>query len=95
MKYLKKFENIEENFYWRVPTDKRMKLALKKINYPTHMMDRRLNRKYNTNYIYITKSIYGEFGWETNLEWLKSNNYIFMGNVDIEDYELDSEKYNL
>lgn len=94
MKYLKKIENFTQGYYWIVPTDKRMKSALLKIKYPLYLIDIRLNRKYDKKYIYITKRNDG-FGWETDLQWLIDNDYQFMGNVNIEDYEIDAEKYNL
>jgi len=112
MKYLKKFEGktYEESLYWLIPTDNRFIESLKKIKCSPKYMDI-FNGNYckarSYKYVFIGYSIVDTvepWGWNSYYEemsdnYFKKNGYIFMGNVNIDDGEIElSEvinKYNL
>ena len=108
MKYLKTFENKEvAKKYWLLPTDERYKDSLIQINCHEDLLNKFLDDtdRYNHKYIFIcfdkNETInYLKWGlmyyrYKPYDEYLEINGYKFMGNVNIPDYELDAEKYNL
>ena len=104
MKYIKTYEKYYSGEFWILPTDtERAEDAVKKICDDKFYCEFLLNilQNYNSNnekFIYINKSndLYGFNGYDYgSLEYYKKHNYKYMGAIDIEQWELDTYKYNL
>jgi len=108
MKYIKKFENIwdEDKFYWLVPTDNRFEDSLKKIGVGPDWCSKFLNNNklLKNKYIFIgrTTNIKNDYYWcwmpyegKIICNFYEEDKYMFMGDINIKDEELDAEKYNL
>lgn len=90
MKHIKKFNT---NIYWLIPTDTlKYKIALIKIgcNDP-EMYDLKLNEF--GDYVYVLKINDNHWEWEDDKDYYID--YTYMGIVNVEDYEVNSAKYNL
>lgn len=99
MKYIKKFEEKMNKFYWLIPTDERRKDALDKIGCTNHTL---YTMEVDDKYFFIGNNN-GNWGWtryngdiyDSDEKWLIDNGYKYMGTIDINDYELDQAKFNL
>jgi len=94
MKYIKKFEIAKITRYWKVPTGPKFKIALKKIGmnpndidnwYPLFEHDKKDIFMINSN----------GWSWATIDNMVVKPKYKFMGEVEVEGWEVDAEKYNL
>lgn len=90
--------------YWKIPTtQKHVKIALKKIDMPDDWIDFWINinkmKKYFDGYCYVFRelNIDGDYNWSTSsLEYKNIQpHWKYMGEVKIEDWEVETEKYNL
>ena len=114
MKVLKQFEDFklyDELFknrkYWLVPTDNRLKIALRKICDDEFFISRFDFIDISTPYIFVCQyevkpdGLNYKYKWEWNKyhggeekdEHFKDT--IYMGRVDVSDAEFDANKYNL
>jgi hypothetical protein len=103
MKHIKTFENTRYWSYWLLPTDDRFEKSLKSIDCPQDVRERRFLynhdlRDYN-KYVFVGRDHIG-WGWnpykgEKLDNYYQRCKYKFKGMINIEDYELESEKYNL
>ena len=110
MKYIKLYEEDKwfipdiERKYWLLPTDRRFKKSLKKIDCSPIFIDSILkfresyHKKYNQKYIFIAKndSVWGwmPYGEKNSDEFFNKRDYVFCGNINIED-EMTAIKYNI
>ena len=102
MRYLRYFENDGVRKYWLVPIDEeRFESALDKISCHSteYFSTIDILRSVGTKYIYVTYSLLDGWSYFTYHNyyktWLDNNNYVYMGSVNIPDYEIDIVKYNL
>lgn len=108
MKYIKLYESFIENnntdkMYWLLPTDERYEHSLLKINCENSGMLSILKRQaYNQKYIFIGYNKKGEnrWGWvnyndKLTCDFYENKGYKFGGTVNIPDYEIIANKYNL
>ena len=99
MKHLMKLENYitKPKSYWLIPLDDRGPDALKKLK--CNRLD--LLYKFNTKYIYINYTnnphwIWGYMPYEKESEiWYENNNYTYKGAINIPEYELLANKFNI
>jgi len=110
MKYIKKFENIddEHDYCWQIPTKQpKLRIALKKIGVnPDEIRDwcstiEDITADYvlmfRTNSKRGGKNHWSGWSWSF-LNYKKNPDFSkckFMGKVKVEDWEIDAEKYNL
>ena len=105
MKYIKTFENELYNkpTYWLLTSDDRFEKSLKQIKCPNNNIKIFLNnnRIKNIKYVFICYSPYNK-QWEWNSykgklldDYLEENNYKFGGSININEFELDADKFNL
>lgn len=110
MKYIKNFENNNNKFvnYWKINAKyPNIKLSLKKIGIPEEYINYYVE-KYKTNndwYIYFGIDNNGLYyqrlaldstpGDKNENNKYKYHKFNYMDEIVIEDYEIDSEKYNL
>jgi len=104
MKYIKKFESNEENGYWIVPTDDRFEKSLIDLDVPSldyYIYNERIPKN---DYIYVVHNDnknMNKWGWDLydggNVidDFLESKGLEFKGTINIADYELDAQRYNL
>jgi hypothetical protein len=120
MKYLRLFELFEPEkhkfnnkeyykIYWLLPTDKRFKDALKKINCNEYFMNELLTKTIyrESAYIFIgytgttpVTNIVTRWGWneyksELTDYYYEKYGYKFGGAINIPDWEFNIKKYNL
>jgi len=107
MKHLRTFElNTEDNYryYWLIPTDERFESALTKIGCDKKHIDYFLNieKLKEQQYVFISNTSISnrDWGWckykgEMFNQYYEDKGLLFKGPVDITDYELDANKYNL
>jgi hypothetical protein len=110
MKHIKTFENTRYGSYWLLPTDDRFEKSLKSINCPKDVMESRFlynhDLRYYNKYVFIGRDNISwgwnpyKWGWkpykgEKSDDYYQRFKYKFKGMINIEDYELESEKYNL
>lgn len=111
MRYLRMFEEIyKEKCYWLVPTDGRLRESLEELGCDNNFIEMMvINNNIKTPYIYIgfnpdasriTQSMSDKWGWNHYLgtvqdEYFNSSGYTYMGRININDYEMDQNKYNL
>lgn len=103
MKYIKKFESLEKDKFWIIPTDQPyLEFAFKKIG----MLPKDVNYwvgtwKNSVDEILMHKM---PFGWawtglnatdDNGVPYLNNPDFENMGRVYIEDHEVDAEKYNI
>lgn len=110
MIYIKTYETVSKvgkKLYWLVPTDHRLESSLKELGcFKYFKINMEIRRKYK--YIFISyigtkleiENAASRWGWnpyqgEITDDYYESYNYKFAGVVNISDYELESEKYNL
>ena len=105
MKHIKLFEENFEYRYWLLPTDDRFEKSLKQIGCRNEVIKSFLDLedKENADFIYVAYG--GVYGWECMFfsdeniknynDYFEKRGYIFMGAINLEDYELDAIKYNL
>ena len=99
MRYLKTFENINPRYYWRVPTGNKLEIALNKIGVTQSFIDKLTQKKFPNKYIYVGQyktSFMSSYvwGWD-NIDVFKETNAIYNGEVEVEDWEIKQNKYNL
>lgn len=122
MKYLKKFEDVEEykpknyygkHYYWLVPTDDRFEDSMRKIGCPQPYIRTKLYLDFlkDLKYIFISYNGYesglrndndtSRWGWnkfrnsEIPNNFYEKNGFTFAGYINISEYELEANKYNL
>lgn len=114
MKFITQFENFNHSFndfynnrkYWLVPTDERLKPALKKIGCDEDFISRLNFIVTQASYIFVCQyevkpdGLSFKYKWEWNRykgveEDESFKDITYMGRVDIQDFELDADKYNL
>jgi hypothetical protein len=110
MKYIKTYESRNEKLYWLVPTDDRFEDSLKKIKCPKDVIYGMLNGiiSDNNKYIFIryngkeismilaaNKWGFNPYKGELYDPFYEKEGYRFVGMVNIDEYELDANKYNL
>ena len=101
MKFLKTFEDREfKGKYWLVPTDDRFEDSLKQIGIEKKRMSYShfFEEEIRNHGKYIFVSLNGE--WDEYIgnihnETYEDDGFEFGGVINIEDYELEAEKYNL
>jgi len=93
--------------YWLLPTDERFKKSLKKIKCTKdRTREFLINEQIKDMYVFIgynpergnTES--DKWGWDKYFEYYndgfyEKNDYKFMGKININDYELDANKFNI
>ena len=103
------FENESTEYYWQVPLDPlKLRIALKKIGMTTSDIDSWCDMfEYNDEAEYVFMFYSPEWQTDTGGGWSWSSidyekqendydeNQIFMGIVDVEDWEINAEKYNI
>jgi len=107
MKYIRLFEEKVNGNYWRIncKSPQYISLSLKKIGltpdneiYQDIMNDKNFGLyTFQSNYFYICNGYCSTGNWwyySTNLSQFK-NVYKYQGQVKIDDFELDTDKYNL
>ena len=109
MRYLKKFEgklSEDEDRCWEVTLLRPyFNLSLKKIGVPDDLISD-WDEMYNNEdfYVYIYKEKVKNYdklrddydiSVEWRLEFVRNHRFIFMGNVKIRDFEIDSNKFNI
>ena len=110
MKHLKTYENISKGQYWLLPRDDRFEKSLKDIDCNKDFIEILLESDdedlLGCKYIFIAcddiykkqdRTLWGWNPFEGNLhdELYDEYGYKFMGTVNIPDYELTANKYNL
>ena len=111
MKYLKKYEyyNSDESddkgSYWLLPTDERFKKSLKQINCAKEFIHAMLTNDTVSRYVFIgfnNNNINDRYNWGWNPYFGTMNDkhydkigYKFMGTINIPNYELEANKYNI
>lgn len=104
--HIKTYENINiEKKYWLIPTDDRFEDSLMKIGCDDVDAIEDLNNRTlrNSKYVFILLHNDGnvkDWGWNYysgNIvdSFSKKHNYIFCGTVNIDEFELVANKYNL
>ena len=100
---------IKVKKYWLLPTDDRFEDSLRQIGYTEGLEENGfLNPKFISeehDYVFIVFEKENEewaddWGWNPYRgnqldDWSEKHGYKFCGNVNINDYELDANKYNL
>ena len=110
MKYIKKFENNNNKVvnYWRINTKyPNIKISLRKIGFPEFDV-KYYSQKYRTDddwfmyfgftnngYYYQRQALNCTPGDKDENKKYEDYKFNYMGEIVIEDYEIDSEKYNL
>lgn len=109
MRYIKTFENQKKStsfisYYWVLPVDERFIPSLMQIECPSYAQKEfQQDMKYieieKENFVIVYYSAIENFNpWRLasySLIGLFEENYTFGGFINIEDYELDADKYNL
>ena len=110
MKNIKKFESFTyQGEYWLLPTDERFEKSLKEIGCPKQQIFRflsRLSRHLMGSFVFIGCRFNNnpqarQYGWikydggELKNDFYEGESFKFSGTINIEEYELESEKYNL
>jgi hypothetical protein len=110
MKYIKTYESRNEKLYWLVPTDDRLGYSLKKIKCAKSFSEgiqNSIKEYYNGEYIFIgyngkantkissSKWGFNQYKGELSDPYYEEEGYRFVGMVNIDEYELDANKYNL
>jgi hypothetical protein len=110
MRYLKRFEDIEDKKYWLVPTDDRFVGSLKELGCTDNFINiMNSNEHVKTPYIYIcinpyvtriTQNFTDGWGWNHYLgnepnDFFDKAGYTYIGHINIVDEELTQSKYNL
>lgn len=103
MKYIKRFESLEKEKFWIVPTDQpHLEFAFKKIGMSPKDADFWFDAcKDSVDEILIHKMLFG-WAWsglnatdDNGIPYIDNPDYENMGRVYIEDHEVDAEKYNI
>ena len=105
MKYLKYNEyHSNRKFYWLLPTDNRFRKSLKAIGCPEvnilyFIKNEQIKKDYYV-FILLDNTNAKVWGWnqykgEPRDDYSEKHNYNFKGLVNIEEYELAANKYNL
>jgi len=110
MTYIKTYEYFKKNgkkLYWLIPTDDRLESAMKKIGCSKNYILNSEFIKKRYKYIFIaydgesrTKLAANRWDWQPYESeffntYLNNNNYKFIEMVNIPDYEIASQKYNI
>jgi hypothetical protein len=109
MKHIKLYEQNKSKTYWLIPLDDRLEIALGKIKAPVYFIigrqetrKRNAENNYKFRYIMVSEDTKGHiwnwdwWSFDLNLEkYCERKGYIWGGNVNIPDYELEANKYNL
>jgi len=111
MKHIKEYSGDDYTgvIYYLIPTDYRFEDSLEKTNMPRYFIDQYLNNlKFNFDmnkikYIFINNyNYFGNSQWNWNkykgIEKDKSfedKGSVYGGRINIEDYELEANKYNI
>ena len=93
MKYIKLFERTTFGFFWEIRTDEPyFTLSLKKIGFPL-TGDYSWAKNVKRYYVGDDKQM-GRWYFGTR-KTMMEHNLMFMGSVEITQYEIDADKYNL
>jgi len=107
MKHIKIYERYNfSGCYWLIPTDDRYEDSMKKIGAPDRYIDRMSYfHKRAGKYVFIIydedyadeykKWGYNEYRGKLTDNYCEDNKFKFKGLVNIPEYELEAEKYNL
>jgi len=105
MKYIKLYESEKRRLiYWLLPNDDRLYDALEKIPSKTSKayINYFKNGEIDTKEKYVFVSIDDDWSWgwmpfegELHNNWYDKKGYEFMGVVNMEEYEIYIDKYNL
>lgn len=110
MKNLKTYEKYtmkNKKFFWMIPTDNKIHVALLKIGAPEAFIKemlsfREMNKKLlNEPFVYVgCDDIYDDHTWRWTSydngggqKEFEEDNHIFKGEVQVEDYEIDAFKH--
>jgi hypothetical protein len=100
MKYIKTFEHHIDWYYYRVSTNpSKLRLSLKKIGMPDYKIEEWITKKYGSACDFVNIYIRGNDSGDKTFMWASKNHidndYKYMGEIKVEDYEIEAEKYNL
>jgi len=92
-------KNNQYTLFWKVPTGRKFEFALKKIGMDPNNVEfwgGMFKNDRSRDYIFIFKEEHGEWRWG-GIDSTRdpSKKYKFMGNIEVEDWEVEAEKYNL
>ena len=110
MRKLKTFERYtmrNKKFFWKIPTDNKLHVALLKIGAPNSFIQlmlyfKEINKSLlNEPFVYVgCKDIYDDDTWkwssynnEEGKNEFEKDNYIFKGEIEVEDYEIEAFKF--
>lgn len=94
--WVKSYEVMGAKFYWLVPTGDKLKIALNKVNAPQKFINKMLDSNYKESHIYIGQyATIDNWGWDNKSSNFKNSGSIFKGKVDVDDFEVSGDKYNL
>ena len=102
MRYLKRFESLydpnHKMLYWSAPTnDGKLYIALKKIGAPQKYIDK-MNSRVDSlpEYIYVGEYMEeGNWAWDGNNKNYEDTHSIYMGQIEVDESEVTSDKFNL
>ena len=96
MKYIKHYES-EIDRYWLVPTDERLIPSLEKIGADFNLTQNSGIKKYKYVFIglYMNSWVWAVYDGEERNESFERNGNEYAGRVNIPDYEINANKYNL